>query len=319
MFEELINARKILATIEAADEVGILELVADDMVSVDELSEQLELDRGMLLALLQVLGWNGVLDNHGEKWTLSVEYQRLLGGKLDRGQLPLLRIERWAAHDHLNANGIVAALHGHHRPPEIPERYVAALADAMLVGAHASAPHVARVPELRGRRSLADVAGGSGGYAVWLCRLRADLRATVYDRPEMLVHTRSVIEEAGLAERITSRAWNLRSEPVPAEHDCALLSHVLHLLPRDARGDLLGRLRIALPGDGVLIVHDFVYEDPQPSSRLAASAVDWLSYGTGFVPTNDTITAELREAGFAVDRIVPIAVTDTTLIVARCV
>lgn len=231
----------------------------------------------------------------------------------------MLRVERWAAEDHLNCAGIVAALHGQCRPPEIPDRYVAALADAMLVGARASAPHVIRLPELRHCGNLADVAGGSGGYSIGLCRLRENTRATIYDRPAMLEHAAAAVDEAGLSSQIDLGPWDLRFEAIPTGHDAALVSHVLHLLDREARHDLLKRVRAALPRDGVLVIHDFVYEDPTLFSSLAASAVDWLSYGTGFTPTYETLTAELTESGFTVSQIVPIASTDTTLVVGLCV
>ena len=318
MLSELLNARKVLAAIDAADQAGILELITRAPTSTDELAEQLGIAPDLLARFLQVLRWNGVLERHDERWSIATCLEGAFGATGAASHLPILRIERWAANDHLNADGIVAALRGDCRPPEIADEYIGALAEAMLVGARASAPHVVRLKELRDCHSLADVAGGTGGYAVGLCRLRGSLRATVYDRPAMLLHARRVVDDAGLADRVRLRTWDLHTDALEPGHDCALVSHVLHLLDREARADLLHRIRVALPRAGVLAVHDYVYDDPQPGTALAVSSIDWLSYGTGFTLSCEELIAELEDAGFSVDRTITIVPTSATLLVARC-
>lgn len=302
--ETLLASRKVLATVEAADEIGLFDLLADAPASAELLCRTLGVDAESFGLLLRILQWNGVLEQSAAEWRLSDTYSTPLDPNEDDSVLHLLRIEGWAADDHLNRHGIVAALHGEHRPSEIPLVHLDALARAMLVGSRSSAPHVARLPELRSRRHLADIGGGSGGYAVLLCRLHRQLSVTVYDRIEMLQHADRVVAASELGDRVFTEPFDLHSSRLPTGHDAALISHVLHLLPRAERADLLARVRSGLGADGVLVVQDFIYDDPQQGSAAAARAVDWLAYGTGFAPSSTSLATELVDAGFVVDRVV---------------
>ncbi len=318
MIEQLFRARKTLALIEAADELKLLEELARGPRRTAELAALTRLAPEVLRDLLELLSWSGVLSGDGDLWTLARDWLPLVGTGGREGVLPLLRIERWAAEDHLNARGIIAALRGHRCPPEIPRRHVGDLAEAMSRGARATAPHVARLPEWRDRRHLADLAGGSGGYAITVCRLREDLRATVYDRPEMLAHAEKNVAGAGLADRIDLVPWNLTEDPIPAGHDSVVLSHVLHLLDAPRRAALLRRVRAALAEDGLVVVHDFLSDHAEPGPEQAAMVVDWLANGSGFLLDRAGLSGELANASLAVERVVPIEAANTTITVARC-
>ncbi|MEU5929867.1 methyltransferase [Streptomyces antimycoticus] len=302
--------------IEAADELGLLAELAREPLTPAEIADRAKIDRNMAYNFLTVLVWNGILTRNGDHFALDEALQ----AEVTSGALPLLRIEGWATRDHLNGTGIVAALRGRRRPPEIDDRYVGALAEAMLRGARASAPHLARLPLWRDRAHLADLAGGSGGYAILLCRMYPRLRATVYDRREMLEHTARAVADAGLDDRIALEPWELRGDPVPAGHDCALLSHVLHLLDASARAELLGRVRAALAEGDPVVVHDFLPGTTAgaPSPEEAASAIDWLANGSGFLPGPDEFGAEMATAGMSVRSVTPIAATRTAVVSAAC-
>ncbi|MFH8882600.1 class I SAM-dependent methyltransferase [Streptomyces californicus] len=320
------SARKVLAAVEAAEGIGLLEAVAGGPVPAGQLADSFGLRPEPLHALLRVLRWHGVLDDTGAPgWQLSEVYRELLTGPPGSNARALLRIERWAAQDHLNADGVTAALRGRRLPTEIPDAELPALADAMLTGARASAPHLARLPELRDRTSLADIAGGSGGYSLTLCRMFRGLTATVYDRAPMLEHAARAVKEAELGDRVRLVPWDLHRDPLAgpeageafgAAHDAALLSHVLHLLDRRERVRLLAGTGRLLPGGGLLLVHDFLYEEPPAGSVLAASAVDWLALGAAYHPDRRALTAELAEAGFTLRRTVPLPALGTTVAVA---
>ncbi|MFK3979407.1 methyltransferase [Micromonospora sp. NPDC050397] len=313
---ELLASRKILSAVEAAIDAGVLTQIATGPVPTQVLAARLDLDPGPLEALLRVLLWNDLLVRDNGDWRLAPPYDGLLGEHPGKTMLPLLRIESWAHGSHVNGRGIRAALGGEQRPTEIPDDEVGDLAAAMLVGSRSSAPYLARLPELRACRSLADIAGGSGGYALTLTRIHPELSVVVYDRPAMLRHAEKFVAESSSDGRILFVPWNLHTDDVP-EHDSALVSHVLHLLPRDQRVELLRRVAAGLPRRGLLLVHDFVYDDPRPGSALAASAVDWLATGAGFALTSDELRAELGEAGFEVDRTTSLPLAGTTLAIAR--
>jgi hypothetical protein len=311
-------ARKFLAVLEAADAVGLLDRLSAP-TDAAALAAATDTRPELVERLLRVLGWHevAVRDAHG-RWSAGPGMKVFLGspGGADDAR-GLLRIERWAAGDHLDAAGLVAALRGRECDTAVPEDVVGELGAAMAVGARSAAPHVARLPELRGVGHLADVGGGSAGYTVALCRLRAGMRATVYDRAPMLEHAAEAVGRAGLDERVDLVPWDMTAHALPAGHDGALLSHVLHLLPRAGRRDLLDRVRAAVEPGAVLVVHDFLYDDPEPLGQLAGSAVDWIAAGSDFVLTSGELVEELAASGFHGARTVSPPTLSSGLVVAR--
>ena len=77
-------------------------------------------------------------------------------------------------------------------------------------------------------RLLVDVAGGTGIYSIaWLLR-HPELRAIVWDRPEVLKVALEMAEEYGVADRLEARPGDMFKDPMPEKADVILLSNVLH-------------------------------------------------------------------------------------------
>lgn len=312
------NARKFLTALEAADEIGLLDQLSEP-TNLTELAKATNTYPRSLESLLRVLKWHGVASQDANsRWSKGPEMSAILGSPgSSNDALGLLRIERWAAKDHLHTEGLVAALRGRKQDPAVPEDIIGDLSTAMAVGARTAAPHIARLPELRHLRNLADIGGGSAGYAVALCRLHTNMRATVYDRAPMLEHAATAISRSGLEERVGLTQWDMTKHALPTGHDGALLSHVLHLLPSAERKDLLDRVRTAVSPGSVLIIHDFLYDDPNPFGPLAGSAVDWIAAGSDFVLTSQELTEELARSGFHEARIITPPSLASTIITAK--
>ncbi len=75
---------------------------------------------------------------------------------------------------------------------------------------------------------LLDVGGGTGIYSIaWLLR-HPELRAIVWDRPEVLKVAREMAEQYGVADRLELLAGDMFRDPVPEGADVVLFSNVLH-------------------------------------------------------------------------------------------
>ena len=89
------------------------------------------------------------------------------------------------------------------------------------------APVVAERVDLGKAKILLDIAGGTGLYAYAFLRRYPQLRAIVWDRPEVLKIARELAVAHGVAERVELRPGDMFADPVP-EADVMLLSNVLH-------------------------------------------------------------------------------------------
>ena len=311
--------RKLLALFEALDELGLVEPMMKDSLSISEIAEKANLSRDQALLLLRTLVLNQLVERVDERWRIHHDVLTDLHAGTHDTWLPLLRIERWAHNAHLNGAGIVNALRGSTQDSRIPSNLVDDLADAMTAGAAGSAPQLARLPELRSARHLADLAGGSGVYSVMLARLSTTFEATVYDRPAMLPHAERNAIAAGVSERVHTQSWDLLQHAIPTEtHDAILLSHALHLLTAGQRAALLRRARDALSPHGSLVIHDFTYDvTADHEDNTVVSSIDWLAAGTGFVLSDAELAREITSAGFVIKRLISLLGTGSTMIVAK--
>ncbi|MEX1134565.1 MAG: methyltransferase [Acidimicrobiia bacterium] len=128
--------------------------------------------------------------------------------------------------------------------------------DALEVLALASGPNLARLPELAPRRTVVDVGGGLGTYAVQLAN--AGSSVTLIDIPRVIDWAS---EKVGDVPGVTLVAADVFAHPsvgVEASSvNSVLISHMLHDLDHSRGVDLLRRARSALEPGGKLVVNDF--------------------------------------------------------------
>ncbi|HSD25985.1 MAG TPA: methyltransferase [Vicinamibacteria bacterium] len=141
---------------------------------------------------------------------------------------------------------------------------------AMHRGAAQRAPMVVQAVGAGGVRRMLDVGGGSGAYSIAFARASAALRAEILDLPTVLPIAERHVAEAGLAERVTLRAGDLRAGELGSGYDLVLLSSICHMLGPDENRDLLSRAARALSPGGRVVVSDFVLDEDGAAPRQAA-------------------------------------------------
>jgi 2-hydroxy-4-(methylsulfanyl)butanoate S-methyltransferase len=141
---------------------------------------------------------------------------------------------------------------------------------AQHMGSLGPARLMARRVELKDRRKLLDVGGGSGAYSIAFCAANPQLSATILDFPETVDTARRYVREAGLADRITNLAANAVLADWPAEQDVVLMSYVWSAVGEADIAALAARAAAALSPGGLLLIHDFMVDDAFEGPRFAA-------------------------------------------------
>ena len=161
-------------------------------------------------------------------------------------------------------------------------------------------PALAQAAPLAGRRSLLDVAGGSGVYACTLVAHHAGLRATVLERPPVDGIARTMVARRGWESRVAVASGDMFRDPLPRGHDVHLFSNVLHDWDVPGVRALLAASFAALEPGGVIVVHDAHLNadksGPLPVARYSAllmAITEGRCYGTA------EMAALLAEAGFS--------------------
>jgi cyclopropane fatty-acyl-phospholipid synthase-like methyltransferase len=158
-------------------------------------------------------------------------------------------------------------------PPGVEGRQAAwteAFIAAMHRGAESGAAELVRKVGAAGVRRLLDVGGGSGAYAIAFARANPELRAEVFDLAPVVPIAAKHIRAAGLAQRVTTRVGDLRTDDFGRGYDLILLSAICHMLGPEENQDLLTRCGRALARGGRIVIRDFILEPDKTAPRWAA-------------------------------------------------
>ena len=168
------------------------------------------------------------------------------------------------------------------------------------------APILAQRVKLDSARLLLDVGGGSGIYSIACLQQNPNLRAIVWDRPEVLKVAQELAETHGVAERLECRPGDMFRDPMPAGVDVILLSNVLHDWDVPECRALIKRCADGLPSGGRLLIHDVFLNDaldgPLPIT-LYSAALFTLTEGRAYSALE--YRTWLEEVGLTAKAIIP--------------
>ncbi|MGZ8938496.1 MAG: methyltransferase [Limisphaerales bacterium] len=110
--------------------------------------------------------------------------------------------------------------------------------------------------DLKRRRKVLDIAGGSGIYACALVARWENLSAAVYEKAPVDKVARRAIEARGYSERVEVIPGNMFNAELPEGFDVHLISNVLHDWNEKTVRELIRKSHAALANEGLLIIHD---------------------------------------------------------------
>jgi len=257
----------------AAMELGVFEALAETPAAHAELARKLNLSaRGteILLPLLASLGllercdghfqpsdvarlyllrgspyyWGGLLTRMGPSSPQHAAIRQALKGELasTTGRPGDRPSDGWAAgHVEIEQARVVAAvMHSH---------------------SIAAALGMARNIDFAGVRRLLDVGGGSGCFCIALAQRYPSLRCTIMELPTMCEVAGEYVAEAGLGDRIGTRAVDMFRQEWPRDHDALFFSNILHDWDFATCASLLARAHTALPAGGRIFIHEALLDD----------------------------------------------------------
>jgi acetylserotonin N-methyltransferase len=161
-----------------------------------------------------------------------------------------------------------------------------------------SSPHVVAAFDLSGFARLVDLGGATGHLAVAACRRYADLRAVVFDLPEVLPLAREIVGASGLADRVELQAGDFFADPLP-EGDLYALGRILHDWTEEKILKLLKRIHDALPSHGaVLIAEKLLFDDKTGPRSAQMQSLNMLTCTEGQERTLGEYERLLEQAGF---------------------
>ena len=301
-------ARYHFPAMTAADEVGTFAALSSRSLSTEELAAQLRVDARALGIHLGLLAALGFVERRDGRWRATAAARIWLHPEGEGYYGPV--IHRYRAVEALHEEFVATLRTGNKAQTqpsaaeewergEMPAEMARNITAFMNAHSRATSKAVACQPDFAEVRSLLDVGGGSGIFAIELARAWPSLRATVMEIAAVCVEADGFIAAAQAGGRVRTLAVNMFEQPWPHDHDAHFFSNIFHDWS-DATCRLLARKSFdALPSGGRIFLHEMLLDDDGCGPLPAAAFSLMMLLGTrGKQYTLPELRGFLEGAGF---------------------
>jgi predicted O-methyltransferase YrrM len=149
-------------------------------------------------------------------------------------------------------------------------------------------------------KSMIDIGGGSGAYAINVVKEYPNMTATVADLGPVCKVAEQYIAQYGLGSRVKTALFDFWKQDVPKGHDVAFLSHIIHDYDEEKDVTLLKKIHASLNPGGAVIVSEWMLNDektgPVPSAMMGLNMIIETNGGRNY--SFAEVSEMLKKAGF---------------------
>ncbi len=158
-----------------------------------------------------------------------------------------------------------------------------------------------RQVDLRGRKRIMDIGGGSGAYCIAAAKEHAGIRAVVLDLPVVCEVTREFIAENGVADRVEAQACNFTRDPFPTDCDVAIMASNLPMYSREMIARVIKKAHDALlPGGEMHLIGETTNDERTgPWGPAYWGLGQAIGDSLGLAHSEADVIGYFRAAGFA--------------------
>jgi SAM-dependent methyltransferase len=153
---------------------------------------------------------------------------------------------------------------------------------------------------------LLDIGGASGTYSVAFLHKNQNLRATLFDLPQVIPMAQKRFAREGLHDRAKCLAGDFTKDAFPTDCDLALVSAIIHQNNLWENKALFDKIHQALVPGGAVLIRDHIMEpertSPQAGTLFALNML--VNTPGGDTYTFDEVKDLLEQAGFGNVRLI---------------
>lgn len=298
---EMVTAFQKSRVLLTAFELDIFTCIGEKSLSSETISKTLNLNKNAAERLLNALVSLKILykDNKTYRNTesslmfLSKDSENYMSGLMHTNHLwdtwsPLTEVVRTgkAAHTKkINDRG---------------EEWLEAFIHAMHYRGKKQAPSQIAGIDLQKTESVLDVGGGSGCFCMEFIKRKPDLKAAVFDLPNVLPISKKIVKEEGYAGKITHFAGDYTVDELPEGYDLVFLSAIIHSNSYEINEDLVKKCYKSLNPGGKLVIQDWIMNDAKTEPKHGAifSINMLVSVEGGDCYSQNEVSSWMKNAGF---------------------
>lgn len=291
------------AALMAAVELEVFTAIAHGQDTIASVAKTVGISERNAERLLTVLVAMTLLTRDGDRFTNAADVERFLVKDSDRyaGPWILFTKPRWAAFGELSTRL---------RKPE--ENRLGAYVDFTVEDArryHAATYSIgmgaarlfSRSVDLKGRKLLLDLGGGSGAYSIVATQTFPGLKAIVLDLPPVAVVAKEYIAANNAADRVATLPGDFTRTEFPQGIDVVVMASNLPQYEPDLIRLVVGKAFAALvPGGEMHLIGETLHDDRRgPLSAALWGLNEAIQHSTGLAHTESEVKGYLQGAGFA--------------------
>ena len=285
----------------AGAELNLFTHLTPTPLSAREVAKKVGADLRGLTILLDALVAIGLLVKKEGNYQCSSPLSALLS---DDGPDSVLPLVLHMAHVQQRWSDLAEVVRGSRRPAppgfQPDAGALRAFIGAMHVIATPLAPKIVAAVHPETSRALLDVGGACGTYTLAFLQAVPEMRATLFDKPEVIEIARQYMKEMGMLHRVTLVAGDFYRDELPSGHDLVLVSAIIHQNSPEENRDLFSKAFRCLKSGGRIVIRDHVMDPDRTRPRDGAIFAVNMLVGTtgGRTYSFEEIRERLTEAGF---------------------
>lgn len=314
---ELVFGAARAAAVRAAARLGVADALDDTPMSAEDLAAAVKTQPGTLRRLLRALSCQGVFAERPDGTFAHTEMSRLLRED-DPNSLRYIALwctepwtwNVWPKLDEAVRSGrnVFEDVYDKEFFPYLNEdapESAHVFNRAMTTSSSQSAQDVAKLLDLRGVKSVADIGGGQGHVVASLLEKHPGLHGTLLDLPGVVENADPRLRDGGaLADRVRIVAGDCR-EGIPVQADVYIIKNILEWDDESTRRALANVRTAARPGARVVVIENLVDDTPSMRFTTAMDLLLLLNVG-GAKHTRQSMVDRLTAAGLVIGEIRPV-------------
>lgn len=254
-----------------AYELDVFTVLGEEAKSSEEIARAIGADPRGTDRLLNALCGLELLFKSDDKFTNSpAAAQFLVKGKPGYQSGLMHTVNLWDSWSTLTSAVRNGGLVAQGPVDERDDKWFAAFISAMHARAANEAPAMVDNLDLTGVSRVLDVGGGSGAFSMAFVRAGNNIKATVFDLPNVIPLTQGYIDQEGLNDKIDTVAGDYNKDELPAGYDLVFLSAIIHGNSSQENQALFNKVSKALNSGGRIVVSDFIMNDGRTGPAFGA-------------------------------------------------
>jgi predicted O-methyltransferase YrrM len=284
-------------------ELNLFTILNRTPLSAQKVASRIGADLRALTVLLDALSAMGLLVKKSETYQCADSVSPFLSEEAPDSVLPMVLHaahlwQRWSDLTDVVRSTMVPK--DTVKPSRSPEE-LSAFIGAMHIIAAPRADEIVAATNPSSSKALLDVGGASGTYTIAFLKAVPEMKATLFDKPEVVKMARERLKKAGMLRRVTLVPGDFYKDELPRGHDLAFVSAIIHQNNLEQNLDLFRKVFLSLNRGGRILIRDHVMGSDRTHPRNGAIFAVNMLLGSpgGTTYTYEEIKTGLSQAGFS--------------------